>query len=228
MADNFVNEGEVLKIAESSTKNGTFYRIEVKDEAGTDMFGLGNEKPDFGEGSIVSFEFEENGKFLNVIEETLEVIDLVKPKGRGGRNGGSSRGGSGSGRGGRGSNSDGGRSGGRSGGGRNSGGGRGSNQSSGRGSTGSSKKGDKGGTDWEAKDKRSAIGFAREQGIKVLASMLNEGVITLPSAKAKKYDAYLKYLDELTARFLDQGDAYVEEGIEAIAGDYGDGGDDDE
>lgn len=229
MSENFVNEGEVLKIASSKTNNGTFYRLEIKDSNGTDMFGLGNEKPDFGEGSIVNFEFEENGKFFNIIEDTLEVIDHVEPKGRGGRsNGGSSRGNNNSGRGGRGNNSNG-RGSSNSGGGRGGNiGGRGGNKGTGRGSKGSGGKGgDKGGTDWEAKDKRTAIGFAREQAIKVLAAMIDGGAITLPSAKAKKYDAYLGYLDELTARFLVQGDDYVEQGIEAIGGDYGDGEDED-
>jgi hypothetical protein len=139
MAENYVNEGEVLKIASSSTNNGTFYRLEVKDDNGTDMFGLGNEKPDFGEGSIVSFEFEENGKFFNIIEDTLEVIDKVEPKGGRGRgnnssggrgngrgNGGSGRGNGGSGRGG---NNSGGRGG--------NGSGRGNSKPSGRGGNGS-------------------------------------------------------------------------------------------
>lgn len=230
MSDNFVNEGEVLKIASSSTAKGTFYRLEVKDDNGTDMFGLGSEKPDFGEGSIVSFEFEENGKFFNIIEDTLEVIDKVEPKGRGGRgNGGSGRGGNNGGRsGGRGGNSGGrgGNSGGRGG---NSGSSsRGGNSSHRGGSKGTTSKGDsKGGTDWEAKDKRSALGFAREQAIKVLQAMLAEGVLSLPTKKGEKYDAYLGYLDELTARFLVQGDEYVEQGIDAIGGDYGDGEDED-
>lgn len=223
MSQNYVDQGEVTKIATSNTQNGTFYRIEVKDSQGTDMFGLGNEKPDFGEGSIVSFEFEENGKFLNVIEDTLEVIDKVEPKGRGGRgNGGSSRGGNSNGRGGRGSNSNGRGNSNSSGGRGGNGGGRGGNKGTGRGGNGS---GGKKETDWEAKDKRSALGFAREQAIKVLTAMLDSGSVTLPSAKAKKYDAYLAYLDELTARFLDQGDRYVDEGIDAIGGDYGDGDD---
>jgi len=227
MAENFVNEGEVLKIASSNTANGTFYRLEVKDENGTDMFGLGNEKPDFGEGSIVSFEFEENGKFFNIIEDTLEVVDKVEPKGRGGSRGGSRGGNSNSRGGGRGNggSSRGGSGGGR--GGASGGSGRGGNKGTGRGGNGSGGKkgGDKGGTDWEAKDKRTAIGFAREQAIKVLAAMIEGGAITLPSKKAEKYDAYLSYLDELTARFLDQGDRYVDEGIDAIGGDYSDGED---
>lgn len=229
---NSVVEGEVLSIKISNTNKGKFYRLEVEDDNGKDWFGLGNEAPDFGEGSTVSFDFIEtdDGKFYNV-DGDVDIIDLVEPKGRGGRGGsdnsrGSNRGGnSGSSRG----NARGTSRGGNSNRGNSRGSSRGdSSKGNGKGSPRSKKSGGKGGTDWEAKDKRTAIGFAREQAIKVLAAMIAEGAITLPTKKADKYDAYLGYLNELAATFLAQADAYVEEGIEAVCGDHGDGGEEEE
>ena len=78
-----VEEGKVLDIASSDTKNGgKIYRIEVEDlETGdVDWFGAGFDEPEFGADSIVSFEFEENGKYLNIVDGSLEVIDLVEPE----------------------------------------------------------------------------------------------------------------------------------------------------
>lgn len=222
MADRI--EGEVLSIKSSDTTKGKFWRIEVKDDDGADWFGCGNEQPDFGEGSVVAFDFTttDDGKFYNV-DGDIEVLDLVEPKGRGGRGGsGNSRSS------GRGSNSGSSRGSshgsshesGRSGSGRGTGSGRGASKS-----TKSSGSGAKKETDWEAKDKRTALGFAREQAIKVLNAMLEKEVVKLPTKQAEKYDAYLSYVDELAARFLDQADRYVDGGIEAIGGDYGDGED---
>ena len=234
MADNIVvEEGKVLSIASSDTKNGKFYRIEVEDlETGdVDWFGLGNTEPDFGEDSIVTFEFFESGKYLNIEEDTLEVLDLVEPKRRGrgtgsrGSNGSKARG-TGRGRGGRSDDDKDDKPRGR--GGRSSGSGRGGSKPAGRSGAGSksgskgTKGKDSGGTDWEAKDKRTALGFAREQAMKLTAAMLADGAIKLPTKAGEKMDAYLEYVDMFTARFLEQADAYLEEGIEAIYADADD------
>ena len=232
MSDLFIEEGEVLSITSSKTAKGEFFRIEVKDldTDDTNWFGLGKDEPDYGEGSIVSFEYDESddGKYLNAFADSVEVIDLVEPKKRGRSSRGksddnkrgssrssSSRGGS-SRSSGRGGDKSSGRSGSRS----------ASKSSGSRSASKGSKSNDKGaksnGTDWEAKDKRTAIGFAREQAIKVLGAMLESGAVKLPAKAAEKYDAYLEFLDLLTARFLEQGDSYVEDGVEAIYSDADD------
>lgn len=214
-----IEEGKVLSVAESKTRNGTFYRLEVEDldTGDSEWYGLGDEKPDYGEGSIISFDYEESncGKYLNIDAGSVDVLEEVKPK-RGGRGGskGNSRGNS------RGRNDDdassnrrsNSRSSGRSGGNKSSG--SGSRNSGGK--SGGKGSGGNGGTDWEAKDKRTALGFAREQGMKLTSQMLAEGAIKLPTKTAEKMDAYLEYVDMFTARFLSQADAYLEEGIEAI------------
>lgn len=222
-----VFEGKVLSIKVSNTSNGKFYRLEVEDDNGKDWFGMGNEAPDFGEGSTVSFDFTEtdDGKFFNV-DGDIEVVDHVEPKGRGGSRGNSGSRGNGRGNNSRGSGNNS-RGSGRGNGSSRGSGGRGNGGSSrgntNKGGSGSKGKGGKGETDWEAKDKRTALGFAREQAIKVLAAMIEQGAVTLPSKKAEKYDAYLGYLNELSAYFLSQADNYVNDGIEAVCGDFGDG-----
>lgn len=227
-----LEEGEVLAIASSKTAKGEFFRIEVedKDTGDVEWYGLGSDAPDFGEGSIISFDYEESGKFLNIDAGSLEVIDLVEPKKRGGGRGnksnsrGGSRGSS------RGSNDDDSRSS------RSSRSGRGSSsrssdrssdkgsssRSSSRSSGSKGKPAGKGETNWAEKDLRSGLGFAREQAIKVLGAMIAEGAIKLPAKAGDKMDAYLEYLDMLTARFLEQGDNYVSDGISAIYEDAGD------
>ena len=226
----FMEEGKVVSITDSTTRNGTFYRIEVEDvdTGDTDWFGLGSKAPEFGEGSVISFEYEENGKYLNADAGSIEVLDLVEPKSRGsrgnksgGRNGsrGSSRGNDDAGNSRRSRNSrsnDSGNS-------RGSRGGsdKGSNSHSNKGSSGS-KAPAKGETNWAEKDLRAGLGFAREQAIKVLGAMLEQDAIKLPSKAADKMDAYLDFLDMLTARFLEQGDNYVKDGIETIYSDAAD------
>jgi hypothetical protein len=89
----FIDEGKVLEIGSSKSRNGTMYRIHVEDldSGDTEWYGLGKDKPDYGEDSIISFEYEEtDGGYLNIFGDSLEVVDEVKPKGRGSR--GNSRG----------------------------------------------------------------------------------------------------------------------------------------
>lgn len=219
----FMEEGKVVGIADSKSRNGVFYRIEVEDvdTGDTAWYGLGSKEPEFGEGSVISFEYEESGKYLNAVADSIEVLDLVEPKSRGNksnsRSGGRSSGRSndnaaGSSRGSRSSraNNDSGS---------NSSeysGNKGGNSYSNKGSSGTKTKGE---TNWAEKDLRAGLGFAREQAIKVLAAMIAEDAIKLPSKAADKMDAYLNFLDMLTARFLEQGDNYVNGGITSIYAD---------
>jgi len=233
----FFVEGKVLEILSTPTRNGgTFYRVKVEDtnENSTDLFGMGSEAPKFGEGSTITFDAEENGKFLNMVLDSLEITDLVEPKTRGAnrssRNGsrGNSRGDddAGNSRGSRSSRStDSGNS-------RGNGGGstKGGNSYPSKGSSGA-KAPAKGETNWAEKDLRAGLGFAREQAIKVLGAMLEKEAIKLPAKTdtmkleaptSEKMDIYLMYLDYLTARFLEQGDNYVKDGIETIYSDAAD------
>lgn len=61
------------------------------------------------------------------------------------------------------------------------------------------------GTDWEAKDKRAAIGFAREQAIKTLLAMKEFNAVSSELSS----EAFLSELDTLTYRFISQADSYV-------------------
>lgn len=226
MANTFcIENGEVKSIASSKTKNGgNVYRAEIYDpnEDCTDWIGLGFDEPPFGEGGVINIEVEENGKYLNGLPDSIEVIEEGnKASGRGGRSG-SSRGGrgnndSGSSRSGRSGGSDGGSSRGSS--------GRGAAaKSPARGASKPAAKGkESGGTDWEAKDKRAQLGFAREQAIKVLDSLIDKGAVKLGAKVADQYDNYLLHLNKLTARFLEESDRYLEEGVAAIDSDADDG-----
>ena len=84
--------GFLLKVSEKPTSNGgTIYNIQIEEEGGAESwFGYGFEAPTFGVDSEISFDIEVNGKFENVIVETLEIIENVNPpaakrKARGGR-----------------------------------------------------------------------------------------------------------------------------------------------
>ncbi len=68
--------GFLVKVSEKPTSNGgTIYNICVENEGNDDWFGYGFEAPTFGVDSEISFDIEVNGKFENVIVETLEIID---------------------------------------------------------------------------------------------------------------------------------------------------------
>ena len=240
MSDLFVDAGKVLAFASSDTKAGKMWRMEVEDldTGDCDWFGLGKEKPDFGEGSEVSFEFKENGKFLNVFEESIEVLNLVEPKQRGGRNGGSRNGGgsrggrggdSGSSRGGssRSSGSRGGSS--RSRGGDDKGG---SSRSNGGGSRSKGKGSDKGGkqeTDWEMKDKKIGLLAMRNSAIEVVKIAVEAGALKLGTKQGEKYDILLGLVDDLTVRFHEQEQAYCESEYDlSTIAEVGEDGEEDE
>jgi len=86
--------GFLVKVSEKPTSNGgTIYNICVENDGNDDWFGYGFEAPTFGVDSEISFDIEVNGKFENVIVETLEIIDNQNApaparKARGGTGGG--------------------------------------------------------------------------------------------------------------------------------------------
>lgn len=86
--------GFLLKVSEKPTSNGgTIYNIQVENDGNDDWFGYGFDAPTFGVDSEISFDIEVNGKYENVIVETLEIIANVNPptparKARGGASGG--------------------------------------------------------------------------------------------------------------------------------------------
>ena len=183
--------GIVTKITDSKTARGNFYGIIIDD----DRFGFGNEKPDFGEGSEVTFEVEVNGNFENVDMDTFEVLELVEAKasGRsGGRSGG--RGGDKPARGGRGS--------------------RGGDEKPARGARGGSRGGDKPAkkeytpkddkpaVDWDLKDQKIQWQAARNSALALLASVIQAEAIKLPSKQADKLEAIEAYVSLKTDEFF--------------------------
>ena len=86
--------GFLLQVSEKATSNGgTIYNIKVENDGNDDWFGYGFDAPTFGVDSEISFDIEVNGKFENVIVETLEIIDNQNApaparKARGGTGGG--------------------------------------------------------------------------------------------------------------------------------------------
>ena len=86
--------GFLLQVSEKETSNGgTIYNIKVENEGNDDWFGYGFDAPTFGVDSEITFDVEVNGKFENVIVETLEILDNQNPpaakrKARGGSGGG--------------------------------------------------------------------------------------------------------------------------------------------
>ena len=224
MSDERVEEGEVLEIGSSKVQGKTLYRLLVKDldTGDEDWFGLGEQKPDYGEGSIISFDFQETDKgYLNIFDDSLDVIDEVKPKGRGGR--GSSRGSSRSSRGSGRDESKGGR--GSSRGNSSRGGSRGSrggsddddskSSSRGRGRNGGNKSGNKGGGGGSyqkdpSTQKLIELQAARNAASEFLKVALEQGAISLPAKKADKLDFLIEAHNECVARFLEQNETYVE------------------
>ena len=57
---------------------------------------------------------------------------------------------------------------------------------------------------------------ARNSAIEVVKLGLEHGALTLPKTKGKAYDALEGFVNEQTARFLEQNELYIEEGIDAI------------
>lgn len=202
MAD-FV-QGTVKKLSEKGTNNGgTVYNVCVDTEDnGEEWFGCGFDNPNLNEGDEIEFDIDYNGDYTNINLDTLVVTKSAPQRqssNRGsGRNGGGSRGNSrGNGR-----SSGNGRSGGSRGNGGDSNSNRGNSnrgqsssrsQSKSSGRTAAPKKAE---VDWERKDNLIRLQSSQNTAIKLIVGGLQAGAITLPSAKAKKYDAYVALVEE--------------------------------
>lgn len=210
MAD-FV-QGTVAKLTEKETSNGgTVYNVCVDTEDnGEEWFGCGFDNPNLNEGDEIEFDIDYNGDYTNINLDTL-VVTKEAPQRQssnrsGGRNGGrnsssnsrSSRGGSNSRSGGRGNSRSGSKSGSRdSGRGKNTG----RSQSKGAGRAKAPKKQE---VDWERKDNLIRLQSSQNTAIAFVNCGLANGCIVLPTAKAKKYDAYQALVEEEAARLYDK------------------------
>jgi len=200
----FVDNGLVDKIATRNTNSGVFYNIQVDGE----WFGFGKYPPKFGEGSVINFDIQFNGDFVNVNTKTLEVIEEVPAQRGGGRGQSASggRGGTGAGRAGAG----------RTGGARGApqrGAGQGNAQARGGAPAGrSASAAGSGGASkddyWKKREERDvevqkAIQFqaSRNAAIAAVGVLLTNGAVSLPTKKAEQMDAVLELIDKITARY---------------------------
>lgn len=225
MAD-FV-QGRVAKVSEKDTANGgTVYNVCVDTEDnGEEWFGCGFDNPNLNEGDEIEFDIDYNGKYTNINMDTL-VVTKEAPKresssrsgGRGGSRSSGSR--SGGGRGNSNSRSSSSRSGSRDSNSRsgNSRGNKGSGRSQSKGSS-RAKAPAKAEVDWDRKDNLIRLQSSQNTAIALIVGGLNAGAITLPSAKAKKYDAYCALVEEEADRLYHKYEDIVD-------GNYDNGKDD--
>lgn len=69
-------QGTVEKIKERATRNGgNAYSFVIE---GT-WYGYGFEKPNFGEGDTISFDYKENGNFKNVNPKSVQKVQAPEP-----------------------------------------------------------------------------------------------------------------------------------------------------
>lgn len=219
MSDHVI--GFVAKITskEVGQNNNLMYSLCIEEEGREDeWYGYGWNEPDFTEGAEIEFDIEWNGKYPNVDNKSLNVLQDGEPKRQSSsrsnsRSGGSSRGNNSNG---------GGRSSSRSGGsGRSSGGSaRGSassSRSSGSSNRSSGNKGTgKGSSDttmskeeWGQKDKMIRRQACMNTAINLIKLLHEAGVLPKPSKKSEGYDAYVALCDEEAARLYDQYEEQV-------------------
>lgn len=207
--------GFLLQVSEKQTSNGgTIYNIKVENDGNDDWFGYGFDKPTFGVDSEITFDVEVNGKFENVIVETLEVLDMQNPpkaerKARGGR------GGNGGGRAPRGGNS------------------------SSRAPRGESKparkprgqaaddkparapKAEKKEVDWDRKDRLIRAQSCQNTAIAMVDLMVKAGALALPKKKGEQYDALQALVEKESERLFLKYDEVADECFD-YDGDQGD------
>jgi hypothetical protein len=197
--------GFLLKVSEKPTSNGgTIYNIQVENDGNDDWFGYGFEAPTFGVDSEISFDIEVNGKFENVIVETLEIIENVNPpaakrKARGGAGGGRApRGGAAPARGARGGAAD-----------------KPARQP--RGSAAKEpaarapKADKKADVDWDRKDRLIRAQSCQNTAIATVALMHAAGVLPKPKTKADGYDALQALIEKESHRLFDKYDEVADE-----------------
>lgn len=180
-------EGVVKKISEKDTRNGGInYNVCVEEDGKEDWFGHGFDAPVFGEGDTIGFDIKYNGEYANVDKDTVEVIEVAKPKSsRSKRKSSSSRGSS------RSSSS------------RTSGRGSKKASSSSR-SKAPSKKADSATTmskeDWAKKDKLIQLQSAQNTAIAFIRVAIECEAVKLPAKQGAKFDALSALVDEEASR----------------------------
>lgn len=190
--------GFLLKVSEKPTSNGgIIYNIQVEeanDDRTESWFGYGFEAPTFGVDSEISFDIEVNGKFENVIVETLEIIDNQNApaparKARGGASGG---------RGGRGAAKPA----------RPARGGAAKPARQPRGQAASepapraAKSAAKADVDWDRKDRLIRAQSCQNTAVATVALMQAAGVLPKPKNKADGYDALQALIEKETKRLF--------------------------
>ena len=201
--------GFLLKVSEKPTSNGgTIYNIqleEANDDRTESWFGYGFDAPTFGVDSEISFDIEVNGKFENVIIETLEILDNQNApaparKGRAGAGGGRA------GAGGRGKPA------------RPARGGAAKPARQPRGQAAedkpagrAAKSAAKPDVDWDRKDRLIRAQSCQNTAIATVSLMLAAGVLPKPKNKADGYDATMALIEKESKRLFIKYDEVADE-----------------
>jgi hypothetical protein len=197
-------EGIVAKITEKPTRNGgTIYNVCLEINGGEDeWFGHGFNEPEFQEGDEIEFDISYNGDYANVDTNTVNILS----EGGGGSSSTSSRGNS------RGSTS---RSSSRS----SSTGGSSSRAKPSRSNSRSSKPSVRAKPaaddtkmskdDWQKKDNMIRRQACMNTAIALISSAVSNELVSLPTKKADKLDAYIALCDEEAVRLYDQYEEQV-------------------
>ena len=200
-------EGLVAKISEKAAGKGTVYNICLEIEGQDDeWFGHGFDKPDFFEGDFIEFDIDWNGEYANVDKSSVNVLEegegeQKKPARKPAR-------------------SSGGRSSGRSNSSGRSSGGRGAAKSSSRGKPASKRNGSTAGKgsgktdtmskeEWANKDKIIRRQACMNTAIALITGAVANDLVSLPTKKADKLDAYIALCDEEAERLYDQYEEQV-------------------
>lgn len=212
MSDNIVTGLVEVVSAKDTANGGTVYNMKVlcDDTGESEWFGCGFDEPDCDEGDEIECEVEQNGKYTNIIVDTIVVTNAGNGGGRGkaaprgGRasgRGAQSKGRGAQGKGQRGGASRGGKQTSSRGGQRDSSSGRRENAGGGRAQSGVAKDGgkDQYWKDREARDIEKDEIIQRQAcqntAIACINMMLTHGAIALPKAVSDKYDAILDLVD---------------------------------
>lgn len=212
-----VIEGTVVKITYKETRGKNDICNLCLDTGGRDdeWFGFGFNEPEFEEGAVIEFEVEMNGKYKNVVDDSVVVLEdaPAKRKGSGRSSGGSSRSGGGSAR----------SSGGSRGGSSRSGGGSGGKSGGGRAKSEPKKE-----VDWDRKDNLIRLQSSQNTAVATINVMLANSLIALPKKKADQMDAVQALIEEEAARLFDKYTDIVDGNYEGTSKDETEYDDDDD
>jgi len=202
--------GFLLKVSEKPTSNGgTIYNIQLEEsneDRTESWFGYGFDAPTFGVDSEITFDIEVNGKFENVVVETLEVLDMQNApaaarKARGGASGGrAARGGAAKPA-------------------RPARGGaakparqpRGQAAAEDKPASRAPKSAAKADVDWDRKDRLIRAQSCQNTAIATVSLMLAAGVLPKPKNKADGYDATLALVEKESKRLFEKYDEVADQ-----------------